>query len=265
MIPVVDRWRHSDTAGSAAPSRRGEASRGAAACAGRRRGRRPMRADAAYQKPFLSQFDQPAPSSTAEAMPTQGEGESGDPQITRILQNWANLSDPAAQLLPLVYDRLRALAGRRMNGERRDHTLQPTALVHEAFMKLVRLPESGLVFENRGRFFGAAAEAMRRILIDYARHRIATRGKARRPSLDELMHDPPDLADLPDPDLLLALDEALTTLARDDHRAAEVVRLRYFAGLGAAETAEAMGLSLRTVHREWTYARARLHEMLRDA
>ena len=189
-----------------------------------------------------------------------------DGEITRILSNWDRISDPATALLPLVYEQLRAIASNRMRGERRDHTLQATALVHEAYLKLARLPTEGVAFESRGRFFAAAAEAMRRILIDSARRRSAVkRGAAEAAvSLDALPQGPADLAQIPDADQLLALDEALEALRGEDPRAAEVVRLRYFAGLSAEDTAEVMGLSVRTVGREWAYARARLHEMLRD-
>jgi RNA polymerase sigma factor (TIGR02999 family) len=185
-------------------------------------------------------------------------------QVTRILSNWDQLNDPASELLPLVYTQLCAIARNRMNNERAGHTLQATALVHEAYMKLVRIPESGVKFDGRGRFFAAAAEAMRRILIDHARRRkAAKRGDAKVP-LDQLVEDPADLDALPDPDRLLALNDALDVLTKEDARAAEVVRLRYFAGLNAEETAQVMNLSERTVHREWTFARARLHELLKD-
>lgn len=201
------------------------------------------------------------PVATPPATPANSGGE-----ITRILSNWERIADPASALLPLVYEQLRAIASNRMRGERRDHTLQATALVHEAYMKLARLPAEGVAFESRGRFFAAAAEAMRRILIDSARKRSAAKRGAQEAavSLEALPQGPADLSRLPDPDQLLALDEALETLRREDPRAAEVVRLRYFAGLSAEDAAEVMGVSLRTVGREWAYARARLHAMLGD-
>jgi RNA polymerase sigma factor (TIGR02999 family) len=198
-------------------------------------------------------------------MPHDGpESDSAPGEITRILANWDQLNDPASDLLPLVYGQLRAIARNRMNSERAGHTLQATALVHEAYLKLVRTPESGQKFEGRARFFAAAAEAMRRILIDHARARkAAKRGEPKVP-LDNLVEEPADLDALPDPDRLLALNDALDILEKEDSRAAEVVRLRYFAGLNAEETADVMNLSERTVHREWTFARARLHELLKD-
>lgn len=184
--------------------------------------------------------------------------------ITAILANWDEMTDPASALLPLVYEQLRAIAANRMRGERANHTLQATALVHEAYMKVAKLPESGFVFEGRRRFFSAAAEAMRRILIDHARRRSAEKREAAKISLDALMHEPADVSNLPDPDHLLALDEALATLKAEDETAAEVVRLRFFAGLSTEETADVLEMSVRSVHREWTFARARLHELLRD-
>jgi RNA polymerase sigma factor (TIGR02999 family) len=185
-------------------------------------------------------------------------------QVTRILSNWNQLRDPASELLPLVYAQLRAIARNRMSKERAGHTLQATALVHEAYMKLVRLPESGVKLEGRARFFAAAAEAMRRILIDHARRRKAAKRGDPRVPLDELVQEPADLGALPDPDRLISLNDALDVLSGEDPRAAELVRLRYFAGLNADETAQVLNLSERTVHREWTYARARLHELLKE-
>lgn len=185
-------------------------------------------------------------------------------QITYILSNWEEVADPASALLPLVYEQLRAIAANRMKRERRDHTLQATALVHEAFLKLAVLPSRGISFESRGRFFSAAAEAMRRILIDHARKRSAAKREAQRVPLGSLLQEPAALCDTVGPDQLIALDEALQRFSAEDPTAAEIVRLRYFAGLTAEETAEVMSVSLRTVTREWSYARARLNEMLRD-
>ncbi len=177
--------------------------------------------------------------------------------VTRILDGEVTPEDAWSQLLPLVYDELKQLAQRRMNSERVAHTLQATALVHEAYMRLVGDKE--MAWSNRRHFFGAAAEAMRRVLVDHARKVKADKrgGDRVRVSLSvgQLVgHD--------DPDRVLALDEALESLASEDSRAAEVARLRYFAGLSVAETALAIDVSERTVMREWTFARARLSQLL---
>lgn len=171
-------------------------------------------------------------------------------------------SDPAVAreaLLALVYDELRALAQRRMNSERGGHTLQATALVHEAWMRLAGTER--MQWSSRRHFFGAAAEAMRRVLVDHARKlRTAKRGGgAARVSLS--------LADMEvdsQPERLLALNEALDTLEAEDARAAEVARLRWFAGLEVKQVASALECSERTVMREWAFAKARLSELLGD-
>jgi RNA polymerase sigma factor (TIGR02999 family) len=158
----------------------------------------------------------------------------------------------AADLLPLVYDELRKLAAARLADESPGQTLQPTALVHEAYLRLIG-PVDKLRWENRGHFFAAAAEAMRRILVDQARRKKTTRhgGKLGRLELQ------PDLASAPEPrEDLVALDQALDQLAANDPVKAELVKLRYFAGLTLAEAAEALGMSERTAGRHWTYARA---------
>jgi RNA polymerase sigma factor (TIGR02999 family) len=177
--------------------------------------------------------------------------------VTRILQGDVTPEDAWAQLLPLVYDELKMIAQRRMIAERGGHTLQATALVHEAYMRLV--VDEDMSWSSRRHFFGAAAEAMRRVLVDHARKVKADKrgGDRARVSLS-VGH----LVGQDDPDRLLALDEALGTLAAEDPRAAEVARLRYFAGLTVADTALALDCSERTVMREWTFARARLSELL---
>jgi RNA polymerase sigma factor (TIGR02999 family) len=155
-------------------------------------------------------------------------------------------------LLPLVYDELRRLAAARLAAEPSGHTLQPTALVHEAYLRLVG-PADAARWDSRGHFFAAAAEAMRRILVDHARRKAAARhgGGLARLELE------PDLAAAREPrEDLLALDEALDRLAVEDPLKAEVVKLRYFAGLTLPETAAALGLSERTAGRHWAYARA---------
>jgi RNA polymerase sigma factor (TIGR02999 family) len=180
--------------------------------------------------------------------------------VTRILSA-IELGDPhaAAQLLPLVYDELRRLAAQKLAREKPDQTLQATALVHEAYLRLVDAgPAPG--WNSRGHFFAAAAEAMRRILIDQARHKQSQRhggGRARRP----LEHV--EIA-APEPSLdVLALDEALERFAQVDPQKAELVKLRYFAGLTIPQAAEALGISATTADRYWAYARAWLHAELK--
>ncbi|MFG0273717.1 MAG: ECF-type sigma factor [Phycisphaerales bacterium] len=180
-------------------------------------------------------------------------------EVTEILRDLGERPDAAEALLPLVYAQLRAIAQKRMAGERAGHTLEATALVHEAYMRLLGNQE--IDWQSRGHFYGAAAEAMRRILIDHARKKGSQkRGGGRQPIAMNVV----DLASEQDPGDILALDEAITTLAGEDHRAAEVVRLRFYAGLSVEETAAALGVSERTVMREWSYARARLYQLLAD-
>ena len=166
----------------------------------------------------------------------------------------------AADLLPLMYDELRKLAAARMAVESPEHTLQPTALVHEAYLRLVGRGDDRR-WDGRGHFFAAAAEAMRRILVDAARrkHGPGHGGHLRRQDLDL---DQPVTADRTY--RLLALDEALDRLAAVEPRAAEVVKLRYFAGLTVAEAAAALGVSPRTVDGDWAYARAWLVAATRE-
>ncbi len=158
----------------------------------------------------------------------------------------------ASQLLPLVYDELRRLAAARLAAEPAGNTLQPTALVHEAYLRLVGAP-GGDHWDHRGHFFAAAAEAMRRILIDRARRKAALRhgGTLQRQALDAEAAAYPELRED-----LLALDEALDRLAAQDPLKADLVKLRYFAGMTLAEAAVALGLSERTAGRHWAYARA---------
>ncbi|MBX3463869.1 MAG: sigma-70 family RNA polymerase sigma factor [Planctomycetes bacterium] len=173
--------------------------------------------------------------------------------LTQMLQRGA----PSEELLPLVYDELRAIARRRMGGERPEHTLQATALVHEAWLRLV--PGEGMAWRDRRHFFGAAAEAMRRVLVDHARR---VRSDKRGGDQQRLSITLDGLAREDDPDLLLALDEALTALAAEDPRAAEVARLRFFAGLSVDEVGRLLELAPRTAARDWAYARARLTQLL---
>lgn len=162
------------------------------------------------------------------------------------------------RLLPVVYDELRALARAQLRRERTDHTLQPTALVHEAYLRLM---DDRRPWTDRRHFFAAAAEAMRRILIEYARARGRKKRGGRQVRVDL---SGVDLAREADLDQLLALDDAFRRLEQQDPQAADVVRLRFFAGLSVADTAQATGLSERTVKREWAFARAWLYEALRD-
>ena len=183
--------------------------------------------------------------------------------VTRILSA-IEAGDPqaAGQLLPLVYDELRRLAAQKLAQEKPGQTLQPTALVHEAYLRLVGDADRPR-WEGRGHFFAAAAEAMRRILVENARrkHRAKHGGERQRLDLDEALL----VAEEPS-DELLALHEALDRLAETDAVAAQLVKLRYFAGLTMPEAAEALGLPLRTAERNWTYARTWLHrELFPDA
>jgi RNA polymerase sigma factor (TIGR02999 family) len=182
--------------------------------------------------------------------------------FTRLL-NDAAAGDhrAAADLLPLVYDELRKLAAARMASESPDHTLQPTALVHEAYLRLVG-PADGSRWDGRGHFFAAAAEAMRRILVDAARRKRREKhgGGWGRISLDAAQPAAPD----PHHDLI-ALDTALTRLAAEDPQAARLVELRHFAGLSVPEAARALGISPRTADRVWAFARAWLHRELADS
>jgi RNA polymerase sigma factor (TIGR02999 family) len=170
-------------------------------------------------------------------------------------------ASPASELLPLLYDELRTLAAARMAAENIGHTLQATALVHEAYL---RLAGSGgdARFANRAHFFHAAAEAMRRILIEHARKRGSAKrgGGQTRVPMNVL-----DLAQTPDTEQILAFDEAIERLGAEMPQAAGVVRLRFYAGLSVDETAEALAISPRSVDREWTYARAWLYRFLGPA
>jgi len=164
----------------------------------------------------------------------------------------------SAELLPLVYEELRRLAAHKMAQEAPGQTLQPTALVHEAWLRLGRKP--GAKFANQAHFFAAAAEAMRRILVENARRkqRLKHGGGQQRVELNTL-----DVAIFSDDDQLLAVDEALDRLAKQDAPAADLIKLRFFAGLPNVEAARLLGLPERTAKRTWAYARAWLYEELK--
>jgi len=179
-------------------------------------------------------------------------------EVTRILER-IELGEPkaAAELLPLVYQELRRLASHKMAQEAPGQTLQPTALVHEAWLRLVG--SEPRKFDGRGHFFCAAAEAIRRILIENARRkgRLKRGGQWQRVDLETL-----DVAVATDDETLLAVNEALERLAAIDPAGAELIKLRFFAGLSNVEAAKALGLAERTAKRTWAYARAWLHEEL---
>ncbi len=181
-------------------------------------------------------------------------------EVTRILSaNQQGEQHAAEQLLPLVYEELHRLAIEKMVHEKPGQTLQPTALVHEAYLRLVDT-EKAQLWDGRGHFFMAAAEAMRRILVENARRkrRIKHGGRVRRVELDE---DIPAAVEEPVEDVL-AVDDALKELAGQDARTAELVKLHYFAGLTIEQAAEVLGISPRTAYRSWAYARAWLFRRL---
>lgn len=181
--------------------------------------------------------------------------------VTQLLAEWQlGNRDALDELMPLVYGELRAIAGRYLSRESSSHTLQSTALVHEAYMKLVG--QRNVRWQNRAHFFGIAAQMMRRILVDHARHqhRLKRGGPTPTLSLDEAMG-----ASEPETEVdLLALDDALTSLTLIDPRGARVVELRFFSGLTVEETAEVMTISAGTVKRDWNTARAWLYREMRQ-
>jgi RNA polymerase sigma factor (TIGR02999 family) len=179
--------------------------------------------------------------------------------VTRILSQ-IEQGDPQAaeKLLPLVYEQLRKLAAVKLSQEKPGQTLQATALVHEAYVRLVNVKEPQ-EFDGRGHFFAAAAEAMRRILLNRARDRkrIKRVGDRRRIDLDQI-----EVAlDTPDEDLI-ALDDAVEALAAEDPECAQLVKLRFFGGMGLGEAASSLGIPRRTANRHWAYARAWLYDRL---
>ena len=184
-------------------------------------------------------------------------------EVTQILSA-IQQGDPhaAEQLLPLVYEELRKLAAQKLALEKPGQTLQATALVHEAYLRLMGNQSAAQArehWDSRGHFFAAAAEAMRRILVDRAREKGREKrgGKFKKLDIDAI-----DLGTTVTPDQLLAVDEALAKLAGNDANAAKIVELRYFAGLTIDEAGKALGISTATAYRHWNYARAWLHSEL---
>jgi RNA polymerase sigma factor (TIGR02999 family) len=183
----------------------------------------------------------------------------GEPaeHVTQILEAVGDGDKQAAEeLLPLVYEELRRLAATRMAQVAPGQTLQPTALVHEAWLRLVGSQQPQL-WNSRGHFFSAAAEAMRRILVERARRKAAEKhgGELKRVDLDQV-----DVAEEANSDLLLALDEALNSLAERDQTAAQLIQLRFFAGMPNVQAAEVLGVPERSAKRIWAYARAWLYK-----
>lgn len=181
--------------------------------------------------------------------------------VTKLLSR-IEAGDPRAaeELLPVVYEELRQLAVARMARERPGQTLQATALVHEAYLRLIR-PDGSQAWQSRAHFFGSAAEAMRRILIDRARQKQRPKHGGGRERVDLKIHCP---ASDETPDRLLAIHEALLKLEADQPQVAELVKLRYFAGVPLKDAAELLGVSLATAKRRWAFARAFLYDELSD-
>ena len=180
--------------------------------------------------------------------------------VTSLLNKMADGDQEAgAQLVPLVYNELRRLAARCLRREREDHTLQATALVHEAYLKLTA--QRSARWQNRAQFFALAAQAMRRILVDYARtqQRIRRGGKQQKVTLDEALLVSSDRTEE-----LIAVHESLSRLEKLDPRQSRIVELRYFGGLTVEEVAEVLGVSSKTVTREWNTAKAWLYGDLKD-
>lgn len=192
-------------------------------------------------------------SSAEESQPEEG-------QLTRLLASCSDGDEDAFdRLIPLVYADLRAIAHRRMRSERSGHTLDTTAVVHEAYLQLIN--QATATWRDRAHFFAVASRVIRHVLIDYARRRDAVKrggGRLRVPLRDGMAGEEPRTVDL------LAVDEALAELAEHDERMARVVECRFFGGMTMAETAEAIGVSQRTAERDWTRARAHLYRTLSE-
>lgn len=194
------------------------------------------------------------------------EGEAGRAERVTVVLGAAASGDAAAaaEVLALVYESLRGIARARMRGEKKEHTLQATALVHEAYLRL--LGGGAVSWDSRAHFYLAASEAMRRILVERARARARLKrgGDGKRPPVRVPLSDL-NLTQEPDSEQILMLDDALRRLDQQDKQAAAIVRLRFFAGLSVADTAQALGVSTSTVDRDWAFARATLHRMMREA
>ncbi len=203
--------------------------------------------------------EHPSRGACSMTLPADPRDEIPHGEVTRLLRAAEGGDRSAAEeVLRRVYDELRSIAGKRLSAERPDHTLQATALVHEVWLRLAG-DAPGIGFESRAHFFRAAAAAMRRILIEHARKRGREKrgGGARRVPLSAI-----DLACQQDSASILSVDEAIRRLEEQDERMAEIVKLRFFAGLSEEETAETLSLSDRTVRREWVLARAWLQREL---
>lgn len=184
--------------------------------------------------------------------------DTGSHEVTQLLISWSDGDKGALeQLLPMIYRSLQKIAHSHLNRERSSHTLQTTALVHEAYLKLI--DQNSVEWKNRSHFFAIASQAMRRILLDHARKQIAEKrgGEREKISLEDV-----DIALVTSNRELLALDEALNELEKIDPQQSRIVELRYFGGLTVEETAEVLQISPRTVAREWAMARAWLYRNL---
>jgi RNA polymerase sigma factor (TIGR02999 family) len=180
-------------------------------------------------------------------------------QVTRLLNDWSDGDSTALdELIPIIYDELRSLAAHYLRRERADHTLQPTALVHEAYFRLVDQKE--VRWQSRAHFFGIAAQMMRRVLIDHAK----SQGRAKRGGGRQKV-DLDQAAGLSEEQAseVMALDDALEALARIDPRKSKIVELRYFGGLSVEETAEVLGVSPNTIMRDWAMAKAWLYNEIK--
>jgi RNA polymerase sigma factor (TIGR02999 family) len=218
-----------------------------------------LRISAVRDRSFSGEFKRTRISRMDDLLKLPGDEEFSS-HVAHVMRQISS-GDPAAagNLLPLVYDQLRALAQQRMMQERPGHTLQATALVHEAFLKLVGPRE--IPWTGQAHFYAAAAEAMRRILIDHARtrHREKRGGKGARVLLNVL-----DFANSENSEQILALDEALCRLEQQEPEVGEIVRLRFFAGLSVDQVAELLGVSPRTIDRRWKFARVWLFRELQS-
>jgi RNA polymerase sigma factor (TIGR02999 family) len=183
-------------------------------------------------------------------------------EVTELLSKIQNGDHEAGEhLLPVVYEELRRLANAKLRNERSDHTLQPTALVHEAYLRLVGPQSNDRVWDGEPHFFAAAAEAMRRILVDHARARLRIkRGKGWvRHDIEGIDFSSPDSIE---PENLIELDQALTKLQSHDPTAADLIQFRFFAGQTMSQAADNLGISIRTANRTWAFARAWLFDQL---